>query len=127
MRISRLVPAATFAASKLRWEEVSAGDHTEMLTWYQALIRFRRHAPCLNDGTAGKVRVTLNEQAKWLRMERGTIAVICNLGDREQAFHESENSRVVLASRSSIRASQGRLVLPPDSVAVVSERPTKNA
>jgi len=118
---------ATFAASKLHWDEVSAGDHSEMLAWYQALIQFRRNAPCLNDGTAGKVRVTLDDQAKWLRMERGTIAVICNLGHREQAFHESENSRVVLASRSSIRASQGKVVLPPDSVAVVSERPSKNA
>jgi maltooligosyltrehalose trehalohydrolase len=118
---------ATFAVSKLRWEEVSAGDHAEMLAWYQALIRFRRTTPCLNDGTAGKVHVTLDEQVKWLRMERGTIAVICNLGDREQAFHESNNSCVVLASRSSIQVCQGKLVLPPDSVAVVSECRSKNA
>ena len=90
---------ATFAASKLRWDEVSAGDHAEMLAWYQALIRLRRATPCLNDGTAGKVRVIFDEKAKWLRMERGTIAVIFNLGDREQAFSESEQSRVVLASQ----------------------------
>jgi maltooligosyltrehalose trehalohydrolase len=119
--------SATFAASKLRWDEVSACDHAEMLTWYQALIRLRRDTPCLNDGTAGKVRVSLYEKAKWLRMERGTIAVICNLGDREQAFHESEEGRVVLASRGSIEISRGKLVLPPDSVAVVSEYPSKNA
>ncbi len=123
---------ATFVASKLRWDEVSASDHAEMLTWYQALIRLRRsgsaaNGPCLNDGTAGKVRVTSDEQAKWLRMERGTIAVFCNLGDREQTFHDSDNSRVVLASRSSIQVSRGKLVLPPDSVAVVSECPSKNA
>jgi maltooligosyltrehalose trehalohydrolase len=123
---------ATFAASKLRWEEVSAGDHAEMLAWYQALIRFRRsgsgaNGPCLNDETAGKVRVTFDEQAKWLRMRRGTIAVICNLGDREQAFHETKTSYVILASRSSIQVCQGKLVLPPDSVAVVSERPSRNA
>jgi maltooligosyltrehalose trehalohydrolase len=119
--------SATFAASKLRWDEVSACDHAEMLTWYQALIRLRRDTPCLNDGTAGKVRVSLYEKAKWLRMERGTIAVICNLGDREQAFHESEEGLVVLASRGSIEISRGKLVLPPDSVAVVSEYPSKNA
>jgi maltooligosyltrehalose trehalohydrolase len=123
---------ATFTASKLRWEEMSAGDHAGMLAWYQALIRFRRsgsgaNGPCLSDETAGQVRVTFDEQARWLRMERGTIAVICNLGDREQSFHESENSRVVLASRGSIEISQGQLVLPPDSVAVMSERPSKNA
>jgi maltooligosyltrehalose trehalohydrolase len=121
----------TFAASKLRWEEVSAGNHSKMLAWYQALIRFRRSepgtsGPCLNDGTAGKVRVTFDEQAKWLRMERRTIAIICNLGDRELVFDEPEQSRVVLASQSSIQISQGKLVLPPDSVAVMSECPSKN-
>jgi maltooligosyltrehalose trehalohydrolase len=98
-----------------------------MLAWYQALIQFRRNTPSLNDGSAGRVRVTFDEQAKWVRIERGTIAVICNFGDREQAFHESENSRVVLASRNSIQVSQGKLVLPPDSVAVVSEFPSRNA
>jgi maltooligosyltrehalose trehalohydrolase len=118
---------ATFAASKLQWEEVSAGDHAGMLVWYKALIRLRRNTRCLNDGTAGKVGVTFDEQAKWLRMKHGTIAIICNLGDREQTFHDSENSLVVLASRSSIQISQGKLALPPDSVAVVSERPSKNA
>jgi maltooligosyltrehalose trehalohydrolase len=118
---------ATFAASTLHWEEVGAGDHAEMLAWYHALIRFRRTSPWLNDGSAGKVRVTLDEQEKWLRMERGKIAVICNLGDREQTFHYSENSCVVLASRTSIQVSQGKLVLPSDSVAVVSECPSRNA
>jgi maltooligosyltrehalose trehalohydrolase len=123
---------ATFTASKLRWEELSAGDHAGMLAWYQALIRFRRsglgaNGPRLNDETAGKVRVTFDEQARWMRMQRGAIAVICNLGDREQTFHDSENSLVVLASPSSIQISQGELVLPPDSVAVMSERTSKNA
>jgi maltooligosyltrehalose trehalohydrolase len=118
---------ATFASSKLRWEEVGAGDHTEMLGWYQALIRFRRTTPCLNGGTAGKVRVTLDEQAKWLRMERGTIVVTCNLGNWELAFDESEQSRVVLASQSAFASGQGKLVLPSDSVAVVSECHSRNA
>jgi maltooligosyltrehalose trehalohydrolase len=118
---------ATFAASTLHWEEVGAGDHAEMLAWYHALIRFRRTTPWLSDGSAGKVRVTLDEQEKWLRMERGKIAVICNLGDQELAFGESEQSRVVLASPTSIEINQSKLVLSPGSVAVVSEFPSKNA
>jgi maltooligosyltrehalose trehalohydrolase len=123
---------ATFAASKLRWEEVTAGDHAEMLAWYQALIRFRRsesgvNGPGLNDGTAGRARVIFDEEARWLRMERGTIAVICNLGDRERAFDESEKSHIFLASQRGVELSHGKLVLPPDSVAVVSECSSKNA
>jgi maltooligosyltrehalose trehalohydrolase len=73
------------------------------------------------------VRVILDDQAKWLRMERETIAVIYNLGDRERVFDESELSRVILASQNGIALGQGKLLLPPDSVAVVSECPSRNA
>ncbi len=118
---------ATFQASKLKWEEVNIGRHAEMLSWYQALIRLRRTIPCLKDGSIGNVRVTFDEQAKWLRMRGGAITVICNLGDREQIFHLAQESRLVLASRSAIQVSRGKLAVPPDSVAVVSESPSKNA
>jgi hypothetical protein len=73
------------------------------------------------------VRVTFDERAKWLRMERGNVMVICNLGDREQTFGVSEKSRVVLASQSAIRVSDCKLALPSDSIAVLSECPSKNA
>ena len=43
---SRRVPdpeaRETFERSKLNWEEVGEGGHTEMLEWYRALIRLRR-------------------------------------------------------------------------------------
>jgi maltooligosyltrehalose trehalohydrolase len=118
---------STFNASKLRWDEVKVGDHAEMLAWYKALIRFRRDTPCLNDGTAGKVHMTFDEHAKWLRMERGDVMVICNLGDRDQTFAVSRDGRIVLASQSAIQVSECKLALPSDSVAVVNECPFKNA
>ena len=118
---------ATFDASKLNWEEVNVGNHAEMLAWYQALIRMRRTTPCLNEGADGNVRVTFDEQAKWLRVERGTVTVICNLGDREQRFAMSQESRVVLASQSAIQVSHSQLVVLPESVAVVSECAPRNA
>jgi maltooligosyltrehalose trehalohydrolase len=110
----------TFDASKLRWEEVSIGTHAEMLSWYKALIRLRRITPCLNDGNPGNAKVTFDEQAKWLRMERGPIAVICNLGDRHQLLTVSESTRLLLASPVSIEVSQNKLDLPPNSIAVLS-------
>jgi maltooligosyltrehalose trehalohydrolase len=118
---------ATFNASKLNWEEPRVDDHAEMLAWYQALIQLRRTTPCLNEGAAGNVHVTFDEQAKWLRMERGTVTVICNLGDREQVFAIPQQSRVVMASHSAIQGSRSRLHVPPESVAVASERLAKNA
>jgi len=118
---------STFEASKLRWDEVKVGDHAEMLAWYKALIRFRRDTPCLNNGNAGNVRVTFDENGKWLRMERGEVIVICNLGDREQTFGVSSHGRIVLASQSAIQMSECKLALPPDSVVVLSHGSTRNA
>jgi len=112
---------STFDNSKLNWEEVKSRSHAEMLAWYQALIRLRRTAPCLNDGAAGNVRVSFDEQAKWLRMERGRLAIICNLNNQEQIFHVAQESRVVLASTDAIQLNHDKLFLQPDSVAVVSE------
>ena len=96
-----------FAASKLKWEEAARGVHAEMLEWYRALIRLRRNTPCLNDGTPGKTRVTFYDEEKMrLRMERGNIDVIFNLGAREQVFRVAHGAEVLLASRD--RRSQER-------------------
>jgi maltooligosyltrehalose trehalohydrolase len=117
----------SFDASKLKWEEVKDADHGEMLAWYQALIQLRRSIPCLNDESAGNVLVTFDEQVKWLRLERGAVTVICNLGDQQQTFDTSPEIRVVIASRGTIRISEGSVRVPPDSVVVLSQRPSKSA
>ena len=118
---------ATFEASKLKWSEVNEPEHAEMLSWYRALIHLRRTTACLNNGSAGNVRVAFDEREKWLRMQRGTIAVFCNLAEREQIFTVSQGSRLVLASKVAVQAGQGKVVVPLDSVAVVNECPPKNA
>jgi len=118
---------STFDKSKLNWDELTNGDHAEMLAWYQALIRLRRTTPCLNDAAAGNVLVTFDEQAKWLRMERGTVTVICNLNGREHTFDVSQDNRLVIASTDAVQLRKDKLVVPPASVAVISECPSKNA
>jgi maltooligosyltrehalose trehalohydrolase len=110
---------ATFGASKLKWEEVNDRVHAEMLEWYRELIHLRRNTPCLNDGAIGSAHVTYDEQAKWVRMERGTITVICNLGEREKLFTVLQSSSVVLASRSKIEIDRHAVKLPPDTIAVL--------
>jgi maltooligosyltrehalose trehalohydrolase len=116
---------ATFDASKLKWEEVTVGGHAEMLAWYQALIHLRRTTSCLNDGSPGNVKVTFDEQAQWLRMERGAVTVFCNLGNREQVFQVTEESHVVIASQSTIEVVESKLAVPPDSVAVACSFPVR--
>ena len=95
--------------------------HAEMLAWYRALIRLRRSTPCLNDGAPGKTRVTYDEEEKWLRMERGTIGVICNLGEMDQLIPHSARRRRPSCIAAGIAArEEDAIVLPPDTVAVIA-------
>lgn len=110
--------AATFENSKLEWDEVEQPDHAEMLAWYRSLIRLRRTTPQLNDGTPGKTRVNFDEQKKWLRMDRGNIAVICNFGE-EHAFPVQHAARVLLASPVISGTIENRVTLAPESVVIL--------
>ena len=112
---------ATFEASKLKWDEAADASHAEVLGWYRALIHLRRNAPSLSDGRQGNTRVTYDEQGRWLRMERGTIAVLCNLGDKDHVFRSASGARMLLASSRIGRIEGDAIVIPPDAVAVVAE------
>jgi maltooligosyltrehalose trehalohydrolase len=112
----------TFLRSKLRWPEAAEDDHASMLTWYRQLIRLRRSSPSLNSSVPGNTRVTCDEQKKWLKMERGAVLVLCNLGEEAQTFPVSSDSAVLLAWRAECNAAAGAIELQPDSVAIVQVR-----
>ncbi len=109
---------ATFQSSKLRWNELAAPAHSEMLGWYCELIRLRRSNSCLNDSKPGNTIVTFDEQESWIRIQRGTIVIICNLGASERAFVAPPESKLLLASRSMLKEIGGEVALPPDTIAV---------
>jgi maltooligosyltrehalose trehalohydrolase len=110
----------TFERSKLKWDEVSAGEHAEMLAWYRQLIRLRRAAPSLNNGEPGQTRVSYDQQERWLCMERGDVTMICNLGETGRRFPVAVGSRVVLGSRGAVMVTDGAVMLPPDTAVIVS-------
>ncbi len=111
----------TFERSKLNWDEMAAREHAEMHNWYRALIRLRRTTPCLNNGEPGNVRVTFDEEEKWVRMQRGSIIVVCNLASANRTFPVSEQSELLLASRSDVSMRAAAIDLPSDSIAVLRE------
>jgi maltooligosyltrehalose trehalohydrolase len=112
--------AATFNSSKLKWNELLAPAHKEMLAWYRALIELRRNNPCLNDPRPENTLVAFDEHESWIRMDRGTIAVICNLGEPDHAFIVPPESKVLLASRTLLQSIGGEVTLPPDTIAVLA-------
>jgi maltooligosyltrehalose trehalohydrolase len=118
---------ATFEASKLKWIEVNQPEHAEMLEWYRALIHIRRSTPCLNNGNSDNALVTFDENKKWLRVDRGSTSLLCNLGAQEYTFPIHQSSSLALASRKTIQIADRSVSLPPDSLVVVSGTPAKNA
>ncbi len=108
---------ATFQNSKLKWNELNLPVHAEMLEWYRALIRLRRHTPDLNGGSPRKTRVSCDQASQWLRMDRGKIVVICNLG-KERCFPAPRGARILLASQEIEHTGQ-EMRLPPDAVVIL--------
>jgi maltooligosyltrehalose trehalohydrolase len=109
----------TFEGSKLKWEELNQEPHAEMLAWYRALIGLRRSTSDLNNGQPGNTRVEFDDKEKWLRVIRGSVHVLCNLGKSTRAFPISEGSNLLLASRPEVQLNDGSLLIPADTVAIV--------
>ncbi len=110
---------ATFQSSKLKWSEVLAPPHGEILAWYRELIRLRRSTPCLNIGEPGNAVLTFDERENWIRMDRGAISVICNLSVSDRSFAKAPESNVLLASHAMAQCIGGKVELPPDTVVVL--------
>jgi maltooligosyltrehalose trehalohydrolase len=110
--------ATSFERSRLRWEEVNEPRHTDLLSWYRALVQLRRRHQFLRDGRYWNTDVVADEEQRLLVIRRDSITLACNLGDAP-ATTEIRSARVVLASDTGIDLCQDTLYLPPDSVAVL--------
>jgi maltooligosyltrehalose trehalohydrolase len=116
--------AETFQRSKLNWEEIGEGRHAEMFEWYRKLIHLRRNSRSLNDGELHNITVAFDEDDRWLTIdrkgERGSMRVVCNLGEHMIELPNPGPLPVVLASPNGLQTIEGKIFLPPDSVAVLS-------
>jgi maltooligosyltrehalose trehalohydrolase len=110
----------TFRRSKLRWDEVHQGRHEEMYMWYRTLIALRRGSASLNDGTPGQTKVSFDEEKHWLVIERGAVTVMGNLGTEPVELDNPGRLALVLRSRVDVEAAEGKVLLPPDTLAVLS-------
>jgi maltooligosyltrehalose trehalohydrolase len=115
----------TFERSKLKWEEVHEGQHSQMLEWYRKLIHLRRNSTSLNNGDLASVKVQFDENKRWLTMERGQVKIMCNLGDVPIEFDNPRQLPLLLASREDVIATLAKIVLPPDTLAVLSSEKIK--
>lgn len=114
--------AKTFENSKLNWDEIHDGKHGEMLEWFRQLIHLRRHTPCLNDGDLNHLKVKFDEEKQWLTMDRGQVRILCNLGKEAVEFENHDGFSPVLSSRDGIAVGDGKVLLPPDSIVILSAK-----
>ncbi|HEX8802634.1 MAG TPA: malto-oligosyltrehalose trehalohydrolase, partial [Acidimicrobiales bacterium] len=70
---------ATFARSRLRWDEAGRSPHAALLDWHRRLVALRRARPELTDGRLAAVDVAFDEGEGWLVIGRGAVSVAVNL------------------------------------------------
>ena len=109
---------ATFERSKLRWEEIGESPHREMFDWYRSLIAMRRRLPAETSG----VHVDVDEDSRRIAFARDGVAVFVNLGDAEWSTRVEASMTLALASSDGIAIDNGKVCLPPSSVAVLETR-----
>ena len=110
---------ATFQRSKLNWAEQAKPEHAEMLAWYRELIRLRRATSCLNDGEPHQTCVFYDEQEAWIRIERGRITVICNLGHGDRRFLLPNRGQILFESGGGMRIDEDSISVAPDTVVII--------
>lgn len=72
----------TWRRSTLRWAEAGEGWHALLLDCYQGLIALRRAHPELTDPWLWRLGVEVDEDAGWIVLHRGRLALAVNLADR---------------------------------------------
>ena len=111
----------SFMRSKLDWGEICEGDHAMTHDWVRDLIHIRRSSGSLNDGDRGHMRVTFDEDKRWLRMDRNLVSVFMNLGKEPANFKVREEHRLLLTNkRATTGLIDGNLTIPAESFVIVS-------
>jgi maltooligosyltrehalose trehalohydrolase len=113
--------AATFRQSVLRWEELTKESHARLLEFYRRLIDLRRRTPSLSDGRVDRTTTRVDEQRRWLVIERGLVTIALNVSDQgvDVPLVSDRPTRLLLASDETVSMTSSDLQLPAMTVAVL--------
>jgi maltooligosyltrehalose trehalohydrolase len=114
----------TFEQSRLDWAELDKEPHRELLDWHRQLIALRRSQPDLTDGRLDRVSCSSDEDARWLVLRRGSLAVACNLAEERRAVPlDGMPTGVLLSSEPGFVFRAGEIELAGQSVAILTLAP----
>jgi maltooligosyltrehalose trehalohydrolase len=110
----------TFLGSKLDWSEQGTERGKAFLAWYRELLALRRTWPELADGRRDRVEVTYDEDARWVVVRRGRVALACNLsGARQEVPLPGTPVTVLLSSATGFAFADGRVEVDGESATVL--------
>ncbi len=111
---------SSFEASKLDWSELDGEREQALLAWTRDLLALRRSRLDLSDGRRDRVEVTYDEQARWLVVRRGRVAVACNLRQERQTVPVPGTPvAALLASETGFVYGDGKVETDGESVVVL--------
>jgi maltooligosyltrehalose trehalohydrolase len=114
---------ATLRRSRLDWSEMDSERGSSLLDWYRRLIALRRGTAALTDPRLCRTQTACDPEAGWLVVRRGPVAVAVNLGAGAWTFPAAPGAELLAASDPGIEQMNRGLILPPDTVAIVTEAP----
>jgi maltooligosyltrehalose trehalohydrolase len=111
---------ATFERSRLDWGEPHREPHASLLDWHRRLVALRRRHR-LHEGGFTSVDVHVDEEARWLVLDRGPVVLALNVGDRpaDVPLGDGHTGEVALAW-GEVDVGPASARLGPDSVVVVT-------
>jgi maltooligosyltrehalose trehalohydrolase len=114
---------ATFERSRLDWAELGKERHAGLLAWYKELIALRRRVPALTDPRLDRVHTDCDADLGWLVIRRGPVVTAANLGAGTWTYPAQRPASLLAASDGSVELTDGGLVLPPGTVAILAQPP----
>ncbi|GGL01348.1 malto-oligosyltrehalose trehalohydrolase [Salinibacterium xinjiangense] len=109
---------ATFARSKLDWNELAEPAHARLFSLYRELIALRRELPGLTDPAFDSVNCEFDDAAKWFRMDRPGVSVLINFSTVPLEV-PAPAGQVLLATSGRPEVSSGSVALPAHSAVVL--------
>ncbi|MEJ3404714.1 malto-oligosyltrehalose trehalohydrolase [Rathayibacter sp. YIM 133350] len=116
----------TFQRSKLDWGELDAGHHAHLLDLHRRLAALRRERAELTDPSYFTTAALCDEDARWLRMDRGSLRILVNFADEERELPLDGPAAVLLETRPGT-ALRDTAALVPARGAVVLARADQGA
>lgn len=114
---------ATYRSAILRWDELDTGRHAVVLNGYRELARLRHQLPELTNPDLRRVHCTVDEEARWITVERGGVLLAANLGECAATITLTMDAyEVVWQTPTPVSLDEERLDLPRHAGAVLVRR-----